>query len=494
MRNLGTLFAVAAAVFAAATQATGASAPLPYRVPQDLRLVASAKQVFIAQYPATNPASATDVVRRLRLAVPDLLSVQTSGQSVLVRLNAIQLEKLASAGWRFQLVTEVSGGTADTRLPAALEAQVFSPDAFKDSDGDGLSDTEERWWGTNPFNADTDGDGVSDGEEIRRHLAGDHSSGTPWPDWPVWGQRPNANIGWGWGDNTEAPILDLDMDGIPDAAERFVLGLNPYAESTDGDRYDDGQEFWGITPLGRGALPRAVDSDFLSAQMPKFVDAPGSSPWVAAYPKLVIRIPDNSIKVKNKQLTTTESKTVNEQERSYDTTTVDINTTESSKVISTQSGQQASDPALAMLAGAIEKLATVVTSLPLQANKPESGAIGFAGGESLTGNQCDKSQAEALVKAIRVEESSVDSFGGLTASLKRDEAALEYALDKRFERLSGVSSVKGNFSFPNLKGFGLGMEFDPIRLGAALGQGSPIDGLGATKGAIAEYESLSEKA
>jgi len=36
-----------------------------------------------------------------------------------------------------------------------------------DSDGDGLTDDEERRIGTNPFNADTDGDGIPDGDEIR---------------------------------------------------------------------------------------------------------------------------------------------------------------------------------------------------------------------------------------------------------------------------------------------------------------------------------------
>lgn len=35
-----------------------------------------------------------------------------------------------------------------------------------DSDGDGLSDEEERRTGTDPFNPDTDGDGYPDGLEI----------------------------------------------------------------------------------------------------------------------------------------------------------------------------------------------------------------------------------------------------------------------------------------------------------------------------------------
>jgi hypothetical protein len=38
---------------------------------------------------------------------------------------------------------------------------------FQDSDGDGLTNEEERLYGTDPFNKDTDGDGYSDGVEIR---------------------------------------------------------------------------------------------------------------------------------------------------------------------------------------------------------------------------------------------------------------------------------------------------------------------------------------
>ena len=37
-----------------------------------------------------------------------------------------------------------------------------------DSDGDGLSDVEERRLGTNPYNKDTDGDGIDDLMEIKQ--------------------------------------------------------------------------------------------------------------------------------------------------------------------------------------------------------------------------------------------------------------------------------------------------------------------------------------
>ncbi len=46
-----------------------------------------------------------------------------------------------------------------------VRAQTSS--TAKDSDGDGLTNAEERIYGTDPYNPDTDGDGYSDGIEVR---------------------------------------------------------------------------------------------------------------------------------------------------------------------------------------------------------------------------------------------------------------------------------------------------------------------------------------
>jgi hypothetical protein len=47
-------------------------------------------------------------------------------------------------------------------------SDVFSgKNIFQDSDGDGLSNEEERLYGTDPFDKDTDGDGYSDGVEVK---------------------------------------------------------------------------------------------------------------------------------------------------------------------------------------------------------------------------------------------------------------------------------------------------------------------------------------
>ena len=81
----------------------------------------------------------------------------------------------------------------------------------KDSDGDGLTDIEEKNIGTDPHNPDTDGDGLSDGEE---HF------------------------------NTKTDPLDPDTDddGLNDGKE-IEIGTDPLNADTDGDGLNDGDEY-----------------------------------------------------------------------------------------------------------------------------------------------------------------------------------------------------------------------------------------------------------
>jgi hypothetical protein len=55
-----------------------------------------------------------------------------------------------------------------TGLPSQSENNLIknSPTVFIDTDGDGLSDEEEKRYGTDPLEPDTDGDGLSDREEV----------------------------------------------------------------------------------------------------------------------------------------------------------------------------------------------------------------------------------------------------------------------------------------------------------------------------------------
>lgn len=79
-----------------------------------------------------------------------------------------------------------------------------------DSDGDGLSDSEEAKLGSDPDNPDTDGDGISDFDEVEAGL------------------DPAADDG--------------DEDGLADTFE-VEIGTDPLLADTDGDGHDDGDEY-----------------------------------------------------------------------------------------------------------------------------------------------------------------------------------------------------------------------------------------------------------
>lgn len=95
-----------------------------------------------------------------------------------------------------------------------------------DSDGDGLTDTDEQtFYGTDPHQADTDFDGHTDGEEIAQRFSPRHV------------------------DKKRLVEVDSDSDGLNDDWElKLNTGLlNP---DSDGDGYHDGEEVLnGYDPL-----------------------------------------------------------------------------------------------------------------------------------------------------------------------------------------------------------------------------------------------------
>jgi hypothetical protein len=104
-----------------------------------------------------------------------------------------------------------------------------------DSDGDGLSDTEEMAEGTNLRNWDTDNDGMSDFFEIRMSSPG-HNMDPITPDSPC--DYPVSGI---W--------KDSDYDGLSDC-EEYVKGTDRYIPDSDRDGIPDGLEFQaGTNPL-----------------------------------------------------------------------------------------------------------------------------------------------------------------------------------------------------------------------------------------------------
>ena len=116
----------------------------------------------------------------------------------------------------------IPGGTLD--LETLWACGVAPPDA----DNDGLSDTDEAFFGTDPTNPDTDGEGLTDGDEVH-----------------VYGTDPLAR--------------NTDLDGINDRWEIETWGTDPLNPDTDGDGRTDGQEASRATGLGTDPLNPDTD-------------------------------------------------------------------------------------------------------------------------------------------------------------------------------------------------------------------------------------------
>lgn len=96
-----------------------------------------------------------------------------------------------------------------------------------DADNDGLLDSDEQRFGTDPHNIDTDLDGLLDGDEVHEY-------------------------------KTDPVKADTDGDGLTDRDEIEVYGTNPLATDTDGDGLTDGYEVAGSV---RGLSPNKFDAD-----------------------------------------------------------------------------------------------------------------------------------------------------------------------------------------------------------------------------------------
>jgi hypothetical protein len=163
---------------------------------------------------------------------------------------------------------------------------------------------------------------------------------TPWPNWPP--QRPGCE--------------DKDHDSIPNLAERWDLGLNMDLESTDRDKFDDGQELFGVTycPGGDlscsyGDLPRSSDSGYVGAVMPSWVKASGNHPLVAAFPVPEVDVVESSLHVETVTTVTTDHTIASGTERSYSTAKTEGTSTSVANTVTWNEWQEVSEtrPSLA---------------------------------------------------------------------------------------------------------------------------------------------------
>lgn len=130
--------------------------------------------------------------------------------------------------------------------PTAVPTPSPTPDAT-DSDGDGLTDDQEKTLRTNPYSNDSDLDGVFDGYEVANgyNPLSPDSDNDGVSDYDEIANESGPEPGSG----------DVDGDGLTDGYEAQVSLTNPYDADSDDDGLNDGDE------IGFGSNPLIADTD-----------------------------------------------------------------------------------------------------------------------------------------------------------------------------------------------------------------------------------------
>lgn len=170
---------------------------------------------------------------------------------------------------------DLEGGERDDMFAtfgAGFSYYVFGE---SDTDGDGLSNSEERRIGTDPYNPDTDGDGLNDYVEVREYstnpLKAD-SDGDNLTDYaeimehktsPVKADSDSDGLmdGEEIARNTDPNKADTDGDNLLDGDEVKIHKTDPTKRDTDEDGLTDGEE---VQKYTTNPLALDSDSDFLN--------------------------------------------------------------------------------------------------------------------------------------------------------------------------------------------------------------------------------------
>jgi hypothetical protein len=140
-----------------------------------------------------------------------------------------------------------------------------------DDDGDGLLNSEEKIYGTNPKQSDSDGDTFNDYEEIQNgynplgdgkidktQLSLENNENYNSTNNDDYIKIPKKKLFVKKYDNMRERLADPDFDELNNAKES-IYGLDPNQADTDKDGVDDGTEIKNYTnPLGRGKMTKIL--------------------------------------------------------------------------------------------------------------------------------------------------------------------------------------------------------------------------------------------
>ena len=218
---------------------------------------------------------------------------------------------------------------AGVRVSLTLEQKAgLAALSSVDDDADGLTNTEEQWWCTDPMNPNSDGDaqGYTDGQEVDALLDFTLPRNVRWGYGPPFGP-PNAWPNFNDRNGTHVNVCnDGDKDTIPDYAEVYMVGTRVPEESTDHDKFDDGQELFGTTfcpgdapnPCW-GIYPAGEYWNFIQVSMPNWVLPPGDNPLVAAFPVPEVYVTPGSWHVERVTTITTSQGEMMQTSNTYET-------------------------------------------------------------------------------------------------------------------------------------------------------------------------------
>lgn len=177
------------------------------------------------------------------------------------------------------IIAEIESPTTDTQSEEdtqdPLDTANTSPDTGTDtadsaeesividSDGDGLSDEEEQFLGTDPLLMDTDGDNLSDGEEVNIHGTDPLHTDSDL-DRLSDGDEISTYL-------TNPNLKDSDAGGVPDGVEILIDNSDPSHADDDSIRNEKGL-FGGHLDVDTTASISSVDSGFTDEHVHKFDD------------------------------------------------------------------------------------------------------------------------------------------------------------------------------------------------------------------------------